>query len=80
MHIKVTSASRSDIKIIIDGINYVLLLLRLPFVGLPCPSYLCVLVDIMSDMINDLLYNNDGLKANDIGVFQEHAGVLKIKS
>ena len=59
MNVKATPSTRSEIKLAIDSINYVLVSFRLPFTGSPFPSDFCVTTYIVPETINDLLENED---------------------
>ena len=51
IHLKVASEARQAIKIIIDRINYALVLLKLTLGGSPSPYNFCITMDVMSDVI-----------------------------
>ena len=55
MHLRARTAKRTGVKIVIDGITYILISLRLPFGGSPCPNDFCTFSDIVVDCVNDLL-------------------------
>ena len=55
IHLRASTAKQAAIKIIINGVSYVMISLRLPFGGSPCPADFCVVSDIVTDSINDLL-------------------------
>ena len=55
MQLAAKSALRSDTQIKINGIWYIILSLRLPFGGSSCPADFCLMSDIITDTINDLL-------------------------
>ena len=55
MHLHANTTIKTGVQLEIDGFNYLLLSLRLPFGGSPCPSEFCLLSDIITDVINDLL-------------------------
>ena len=59
LHLKASSAITSAVTITFDNEKYVLIPLRLPFGGSPCPSDFCVVSDIITDAINDLMSNKD---------------------
>lgn len=59
MHLREQTAKRSAVRIAINDITYVLISLRLPFGGAPCPSDFCTVSDIVTDCINDLLDSKD---------------------
>ena len=55
MHINAKTALKSAVRIKIDGVWYLLISLRMPFGGSPCPNHFCLISDIICDTINDLL-------------------------
>ena len=55
VHLNAHTSFQSAVQIEIDGNAYILLALRLPFGGSPCPSEFCLVSDIIADIINDLL-------------------------
>ena len=55
MHMSATSALQAGVQIEIEGNHYLLISLRLPFGGSPCPSEFCLLSDMITDTINDLM-------------------------
>ena len=55
VHLNASMAFKSAVQLEIEKINYILLSLRLPFGGSPCPSEFCLISDIMNDTRNDLL-------------------------
>jgi hypothetical protein len=57
LHIKADTALSSAVSIEFNGEKYILIPLRLPFGGSPCPSDFCVVSDIITDTINDLMSN-----------------------
>ena len=57
LHLKASTAITSAVAIEMKGDNYILIPLRLPFGGAPCPSDFCVVSDIITDAINDLMDN-----------------------
>ena len=59
LHLKASTAITSAVTIIFNNAKYVLIPLRLPFGGSPCPSDFCVVSDMITDAINDLLCNDD---------------------
>lgn len=54
-HLDWISAVRSAVRVLIMGVHYILISLRLPFGGSPCPPEFCLLTDIITDTVNDLL-------------------------
>ena len=59
MHMSGESALRAAVQLSIDGSKHLLVSLRLPFGGSPCPSEFCLLSDITTDTINDLMQCKD---------------------
>ena len=59
LHTRARTASRSAIRVKIKGIWYIILSLRLPFGGSPCPNDFCLMSDVITDTINDLLACSD---------------------
>ena len=59
MHVHAKIAFQSGVQMRINGLDLLLLSLRLPFGGSPCPSEFCLLSDIITDIINDLLECDD---------------------
>ena len=55
MHVNAETSFKSAVCVEINGKNYLFLSLRLPFGGSPCPNDFCLLSDIITDTINDLL-------------------------
>ena len=55
MHMSATTAVKAGVQLKIDDEDFLLLSLRLPFGGSPCPSEFCLLSDILTDTINDLM-------------------------
>ena len=55
LHLNAISALRSAVRVELDGKWYLLVSLRQPFGGSPCPSEFAVAADIVTDTINDLL-------------------------
>ena len=49
------TAVRSAVKVKIRGVWYIIISLRMPFGGSPCPSEFAVVADLVTDTINDLL-------------------------
>ena len=56
IHMQASTALHSGVQFDIDGIEYFLISLRLPFGGSPCPSEFCLLSDILTDTLNDLMH------------------------
>ena len=59
MHLNAKTAFNSAIRIKVKGKWYIFISARLPFGGLPCPNYFCLLSDIITDTIIDLLACED---------------------
>ena len=55
VHLHSSTALKSVVRMIIDDIDMILVSLRLPFGGAPCPSGFCLVSDVLTDVINDLL-------------------------
>ena len=55
VHLSDGMAFKTAVQLTIANVNYILLSLRLPFGGSPCPPELCLISDVMTDIINDLL-------------------------
>ena len=55
MHLNANSAFTSAVRVKMKQAWYILLSIRLPFGGSPCPSEFCLLSDIITDLVNDLL-------------------------
>ena len=55
VHLHPDTAVQAATQAIFDGNKYLLIPLRLPFGGGPCPSEFCVLSDVITDTTNDLL-------------------------
>ena len=55
VHLNARTAFRTAVQITIEDITYILIALRLPFGGSPCPSEFCLVSDIITDVINDLM-------------------------
>ena len=53
------TAFRSAVRVNLDGNWYILISLRMPFGGAPCPSEFAVAADLMADTINDLLADTE---------------------
>ena len=58
LHVNAETALKSAVRISIDGIDLILISLRLVFGGSSCPSKFCVLSDIVTDLTNNLLLCN----------------------
>ena len=65
LHLSANSALESSVIVEIKNIEYLIISLRMPFGGSPCPSVFALLADIFTDTINDLLndkkWNNEVL-------------------
>ena len=59
MHLNAKTAFNSAIRIKVKGKWYIFISARLPFGGSPCPNDFCLLSDIITDTINDLLACED---------------------
>jgi hypothetical protein len=57
LHLKASTAITSAVSIAFNDDKFILIPLRLPFGGAPCPSNFCVVSDIITDVINDLMSN-----------------------
>ena len=55
LHLSATTALQASVRVKLEGKYYILTSLRLPFGGSPCPSDFCLVSDIITDTINDLL-------------------------
>ena len=55
LHLGAKTAIKSAVRVKLKGKFYILISLRLPFGGAPCPSDFCLVSDIITDTINDLL-------------------------
>ena len=55
MHLHAALAFTSAVQVCIKQVWYILLSICLPFGGSPCPSEFCLLSDIITDLVNDLL-------------------------
>ena len=55
MHMHADTAVKTAVQLRIEGNELLLISLRLPFGGSPCPSEFCLLSDVITDTINDLL-------------------------
>ena len=55
IHFNATTAYQSAVKVSIEGVELILISLRQPFGGAPCPSEFALLADLVTDTINDLL-------------------------
>ena len=65
VHVHAETAIQAAVQISIDKEDYVLISLRLPFGGSPCPAEFCLVADLITDAINDLM-NCKGWDPNDI--------------
>ena len=59
MHLNAQTALQASVRVKLNGKYYILVSLRLPFGGSPCPSDFCLVSDIITDTINDLLACGD---------------------
>ena len=59
MHLHVDTVLKTGVQIEMENTKYLLLSLRLPFGGSPCPSEFCLLSDLLTDTINDLMSCED---------------------
>ena len=59
IHINAITAKRSAVRVKLDSIWYIIISARLPFGGSPCPNDFCLVSDVVTDTINDLLACND---------------------
>ena len=55
LHLNAITAFRSAVRVKLKGIWYIIISLRMPFGGSPCPSEFAVVADLVTDTINDLL-------------------------
>ncbi len=55
LHLNARTAFRSMVRVNIDGEWYIIIFLRMPFGGAPCPSEFALAADLIADTINDLL-------------------------
>ena len=55
IHVNANIAFQSAVQLHLEKNNYLLLSLRLPFGGAPCPSEFSLLSDVITDTINDLM-------------------------
>jgi hypothetical protein len=55
LHLKAETAIKSAVRLTMNDSDFILVSLRLPFGGAPCPSDFCVVSDVITDTINDLL-------------------------
>ena len=60
LHVHAKTALKTGVQMNIDNFEYLLIFLRLSFGGSPCPSDFCLLSDIITDTINDMLADEDG--------------------
>ena len=54
VHLNATTVFQTAVQLVIQGIHFILLALRLPFGGSACPSEFCLVSDIIADVTNDL--------------------------
>jgi hypothetical protein len=59
MHLNAKTAFQTSVRVKLKGKFYILVSLRLPFGGSPCPSDFCLISDVITDTINDLLACDD---------------------
>ena len=55
MHLSASSSFSSAVRVKLNKIWYILLSVRLPFGGASCPPEFCLLSDLITDLINDIL-------------------------
>jgi len=55
LHLNARTAFRSAVRVNLDGKWYIIISLRMPFGGAPCPSEFALAADLIADTINDLL-------------------------
>ncbi len=55
LHLNAHTAFQSAVRVNIDGHWYIIISLRMPFGGAPCPSEFVLAADLIADTINDLL-------------------------
>ena len=55
LHLNNITALRSAVRVKLNELYYILISLRQPFGGAPCPSEFAVIADVITDTINDLL-------------------------
>ena len=55
LHLNAATAFQSAVRVNIDGNWYIIISLRMPFGGAPCPSEFALAADLIADTINDLL-------------------------
>ena len=55
IHLNAKTAFQTAVQLEIQGLTFLLIALRLPFGGSPCPSEFCLVSDVITDIINDLL-------------------------
>ena len=55
LHLNALTSVRSAVKVQLREIWYIIISLRTPFGGSPCPSEFAVVADLITDTINDLL-------------------------
>ena len=75
VHLKAGTAWRSVVRMEIDGEDLLLVSLRLPFGGASCPADFCLISDIITDVINDLLadpsWDHTAVKSSYVTVIPE---------
>ena len=54
VHLNVATVFQTAVQLVLAGVQYILLALRLPFGGSACPSEFCLISDIIADVTNDL--------------------------
>ena len=64
MHLNERIVFKTGVQIQTKDAKYLLLSLRLPFGGSPCPSEFCLLSDVITDVINDLLVSDEWIPKN----------------
>ena len=55
VHLNAETSWKSVVRLPIDGVDLLLVSLRLPFGGAPCPAEFCLISDVITDTVNDLL-------------------------
>ena len=58
LHLSAITAWKSVVRMEIDNQDLILVSLRLPFGGAPCPPDFCIVSDVITDTINDLLIDD----------------------
>ena len=59
LHLNAATAFRSAVRVNLEGTWYIIISLRMPFGGAPCPSEFALAADLIADTINDLLADNN---------------------